>query len=340
MPAPFLDLVDDFTRLGLAAAITAVVAFHQAAVEVFKLLSKSKARNYYDALAYIVYGPSDEPFVASAKRVLASLVSKPALVPLRVQVDLRQQTLSRIPASGPGELAAPTAELSADAAPSQAISERSPDTTVGQSSDWVDGIEGRLIESFLLRSVGDDPVAEISDRDVENVANVARLGAPADVRRTIEWLDSLIARGTTDPAAAADALAKIPAGPELKKEIQAWVRALRSKQPPRAVGALLEAWRAEFVERHLPAEVRARMELGNAFRAAEYRYHRVVHRFSFALAAVEAGLIAWGLTANGGASAWVTALAGGALAFGVLSVAPPAGKSLLDAVMGLGKRLG
>ena len=275
----------------LVELVLALSLFHQAIVELFKFLSKSKARHYYQALAYIVYGPLRAfGWTQSSAHVVRSLFRKQWLVP---------------------------ADLGA-----------------GGQAEWAQGPQARLIESFLLRSVGDSPVTELSDADVENVARIARLKASSEVRRTIDLLESLLARGTSTRTEVVQALKTIKAKGVVGREISGWIAHLQESEVP--VGALLEVWRREFIEKHLAGEVRARTELSNALRAAELRYHRTLARFSQTLALAEAIGVALVL---GGQDHYLEKAVAGAVAFGALIVTPQGTKSLLDAVIGLGARL-
>jgi hypothetical protein len=125
----------------------------------------------------------------------------------------------------------------------------------------------------------------------------------------------------------------------VEREISGWIAHLQESDVP--VGALLEVWRREFIEKHLAGEVRARTELSNALRAAELRYHRTLSRFSQTLAAAEAVGVAL-LVGQVNIVTSPTPLQGvvvGAVTFGALIVTPQGTKSLLDAVIGLGARL-
>lgn len=204
--------------------------------------------------------------------------------------------------------------------------------------DWVRGVQRRLIESFVLRAVGDSPVAEVSDADIENVVAVVRAAAPPEVRRTVEVLEGLLESGISDPEAAARALGGIEPKGRVEDEVRGWIAELTDAATSgRSIGPLLAAWRRSFLERHLPGELRARTGLASALKSAELRYHRDLARVSGALAAVEAIAVCLfvGVFEGGIAVFLVTAL----VPFGVLLLAPRVTKALLDAVIGVGTRL-
>lgn len=150
---------------GFAELIALFSIVHQAMLELYKLLSRYKMRRYWDALAYVVYGPdarvdaqtpdaTNRPDAAGYRAV--SALKRPIGAFSRMPIDLNeraQRELSR------GD---------------------------------------RLIESFLLRAVGDSPVSEISDSDIRNVIEMAReiAGPAGHISRMFE---DLIRAGTRRP---------------------------------------------------------------------------------------------------------------------------------------------
>jgi hypothetical protein len=278
----------------VALVVGMLVPFHQAAIELWKLLGKKLAR-YYEALVYIIHGwvplPGRRPRMGHLGP-LENLFSGARLVP---------------PALGPD-----------------------------QRRDWASGSEGRLMESFFLRGVGDSPETEISGTDIDNVVAIVRANSPLSVRHVLTVLDELLASGATDPVIAAVALDNVEPRDGVDPMLRAWSRVLRSDAGgARPVGVLLHLWRQQFLEEHLPGELRARTELGNAFKAAEYRYHNDLTRASLYLAVLEAAAVAWLVHGN---QAWITAGAF-VVALGGLLVLPRGTKGILDAITGIGSRL-
>lgn len=204
--------------------------------------------------------------------------------------------------------------------------------------DWVAGAQRRLIESFVLRALGDSPVAEVSDADIENVVEIVRAAAPPEVRRAVEVLDGLLEAGVAEPEAAARALREIEPPGRLRERIEGWAEALEeASAKDRSVGASLDAWRRWTLEWHLPGELRARTGLANALKSAELRYHRDVARASGILVGIEAVALTWFVGAlEGGVPIFLVAAF---VPFGVLLLAPKVVKSLVDAVAGVGARL-
>ncbi len=211
---------------------------------------------------------------------------------------------------------------------------------------WWDGPQRRLIESFVLRAVGDDPVTDISDADIRNVIRIALMAAGPDCRQIVEGLDDMIRSGVRERADIEAGLAAFtPRDAAVLATVEDWKKTV--EKATAVSPALLVAWREAFVEGFVPGVVRAERELGNAIKAAEYRYHRQLHWATVVFALAEAGMIA-GLLRNGAlgklegaAEAWsVTALPVVFFAaFGLLLVTPSISKSLTDALVGLGDRL-
>jgi hypothetical protein len=199
----------------------------------------------------------------------------------------------------------------------------------------VQGVERRLIESFMQRGVGDSPTPDISEQDIENVARVIREKKPADVREAARHLRVLAARGAATGADAAEVFASIEASDEIKAQLARWAKALRALKSGSAVNAQIETYYQAFVEQHLPEEHAARIALPNALKSAELRYHHDLLGFSKILAVVEGLAIAWWVASGSfGARAFV-----GVAAAAGLFVLSQGSKGLLDAIVGLGSRL-
>jgi hypothetical protein len=192
-----------------------------------------------------------------------------------------------------------------------------------------------------LRAVGDNPVSEISDSDIQNVIRVVRLRAPKPVRHTIESLNAMIETGEKSRDNVTRILSTIEPGP-LRPTIQGWLTEL--KQGTEApVQLLLGSWRRELIETNLSAELRARVDLGNSLKSAEYRYHQDIRRASVIIAVVE-GISLGALAGNGqladlGTFSTLDAWIFGILCFGFLLVLPQATKGILDIITGLATRI-
>ncbi|MCW5893082.1 MAG: hypothetical protein KIT14_21415 [bacterium] len=213
--------------------------------------------------------------------------------------------------------------------------------------DWWDGPQRRLIESFVLRAVGDDPVSDVSDADVQNVTRIALMAAGPDCREVVEGLDQLIRSGARERGEISIGLeAFTPEDARIRETVARWLEMLG--QVERVNPGLLQTWRDAFVEAFVPGVMRAERELANAIKAAEYRYHRQLHWASIAFAAVEAGLVTAMLRnapLDGPPAAMPDTWSVSAMpvvflaAFGLLLVAPRVSKSLTDSLVGLGARL-
>jgi hypothetical protein len=197
--------------------------------------------------------------------------------------------------------------------------------------------EHRLIQSFLLRAVGDNPVTEISEADVRNVAEVVREAADPAARAVSRALEDLVRRGERSTAEVKEALQH--AAPQ-EGPVREWVdRMLRTLSGSDVTVARLVGEQTSFDERFIEGIGRARRELPNALKAAEFDAHRNLHYASMWLAVAEAVIIGFA----GGAVAKPTPKAFDPLSamvgFGLLMVLPRGTKSLTDAIVGLGARL-
>ena len=211
------------------------------------------------------------------------------------------------------------------------------------SEKWRTGPQSRLIEAFLARGVGDDPVTEISDADVENVCRISRLAAPDFVQELLHLLDQLLEGRLTDGNAAADFLEefnrKHNEDEQVQQKLKDWITRLKGKDDQTAT-VLLYRLREDIVAEYVPGETRARAELGNAMKAAEYRYHNDIGWASFVLAILESVAVVWlvqlGHCGPGEAAFLVFAFF---LVLATLLIAPRGTKGLLDAVIGIGAKL-
>ena len=207
--------------------------------------------------------------------------------------------------------------------------------------EWHAGPQARLVEAFLARGIGDDPVSEISDADVENVSRIARLVAPEDVQHLLHLLDQLLGGRFASGDTAAGLLEKFKIEIHcewLQKTLNDWISDLKGTDEQTAA-VLLHHWREHIIETHVKGEKRARTELGNAMKAAEYRYHNDIGWASFVLAIFESFAVLWLKRCDSGyTDAEVPAFAF-FLILGTLLLAPRGTKGLLDAVIGIGARL-
>jgi hypothetical protein len=200
---------------------------------------------------------------------------------------------------------------------------------------WRSGPQVRLIESFLLRSIGDSPVTELSDADVANASRIARAeaGHAGRVGAALEEIVRSLPRSSSELVRLLGDLREEgpDAQPEVNEQLEEWRRAAESS--PDVIPAELLVWRAQFNERFLPGVVRAEVELPNALKSAEYRYHWYLRVASATLAVAEGAIIAWGLNFTG-----TTLALGWFVAAGALLVLPQGTKSLTDALLGIGRR--
>jgi len=288
----------------------AFIPIHQAIIEIYKLWG-TKARRYWEALAYIVYGPELKPGDLQEWR--------------RSWPDAVKGFFFSVP------------------------------TTLHPRfrKEWGHGPQARLIQSFLIRAIGDSPVTEISDADVKNVAQIARMVRPKKIRRVSELLDEMIRSVPTKLDVAIAQLEALPKEneeneditPKENEEVTAligtWIKKLedmkRQNISETVVPGFFMIWRNQFVERFLPGIIRAEKELANAIKASEFRYHRELAWVSAGFAALEAILISAFLVSPQPRLSWF--LTSIAFAAGALILAPRGTKSLLDAVIGIGSRL-
>jgi hypothetical protein len=248
---------------------------HQALLEVFKQFGL-RARQYWEALAYIVYG---EDWAKGGRRWTFT---------------------THVPNSI---------------------------GTIGK--EWANGPQGRLIESFLLRSVGDTPSTDLSDADIANTARVARLAAghAGRVGGVLDDLVRVVPRSSQELVRVLEALQEDGGDRAVNEQLRAWADLARDE--PDVSPARLLVWRAQFNQKFLPGVIRAEVELPNALKSAEYRYHWYLRWASMVLAAIEGLVIAAAWAFN--PFAWLVAA-------GLLFVFPQATKSLTDALVGIGKR--
>lgn len=273
------------------------IPIHQAGVEIFKLFG-TKTKEYFEALKYIVFGPEKEK-----EKLRANYADS-------LKYWLGERWFS--------ELGRTPRELDP-----------------GVRGKWVSGPEARLIESFLLRSLGDSPVSEISDSDIKNVVRIARQSAPEEVQKAIEALEYLLAKKQNDPKKALEVLKLAEPKGKLAGDIKEWTDKLKTLDAKDGTVEIhLDQWRRATVEKYLPGELRAKNELANALKSAEFRYHQTLFWFSTLLAAAESLVISRITDASG-----LVVFAVFLVSFGALILAPRGTKSLLDAIVGIGSRL-
>ncbi len=291
--------------------ITLFIPIHQALIEVYKLTG-AKQRRYWEALMYIVYGPKGRTKWADSFMI----------VPISLNAIEK-----------------------------------------GSRTKWMKGPQKDLIQSFLLRAVGDSPVPDVSQADIQNVIEVARLSAPQAIRQMSRMLEQMTraqlsvdaARELINSVSIEDTGTEPVEGFERREE---WLTRLRQlvhewrdeldevqrragdKVPAMVNPALVTLWQEVFNERFLKGAVRARGELANALKSAEFRYHEVLARWSIALAVVESVVIAWVAPKLFDVQfqpwhLWVI----GAIAFASTILGSRGSKSLLDAIIGIGTRL-
>jgi hypothetical protein len=300
---------------GIIGLVTVFIPVHQAILEVYKLTG-AKQRRYWEALVYIVYGPRGRPTWADTVRIVP------------VSLDALAQ---------------------------------------GSRTKWMKGPQVDLIQSFLLRAVGDSPVPDVSDADIRNVIEVARLSAPWPIQQLSRMLEQMtraqmsadtaealidsvvIDNAENQPLEGFESHAEWTA--RVREMIERWrdalndvrERAAETGDPPIVNAAMMMLWEEAFNERFLKGAVRARRELANALKAAEFRYHEVLFRWSTVLAVAEAVVLAWMTQALFGTTTtpfkpwhlWAV----GAMAFAATILGSRGSKSLLDAIIGIGSRL-
>ena len=267
------------------------VVVHQALIELYKLVSRYKMRRYWEALAYVVYGPEMKPDEDREWR--------PA------RMDRVRGAFARLPST------------------------LSPKVR----SRWSEGSEDRLIQSFLLRAVGDNPVTDISDSDIKNVIEIARQAAEGEAGEVSRLLEDLVRSGTRSGTEIIATFERLHlTDPRVSEWVTQWIRGLADAQDISA--ALLVALQNQFDTTFVPGILRAKRELANALKAAEFQYHRNLHGASTVLAAVE-GLVISCVLKLGGIDFLISAV----VAFGLLLVLPRGSKSLTDAVIAIGSRM-
>lgn len=304
MPENLVMTIDGIkTLIGLVAMFVPV---HQSIVEIFKLTG-AKPRRYWEALAYIIYGPSDaknEPWSTRYRRKFKYAASR---FPFSAEPLLKGYEAHTTP-------------------------------------------QERLIESFLLRGVGDSPITDISDSDVKNVIQVIRFAKMHDdpgLAFISELVDELIRTAPHNPQFLNQRISRIlsdyPKSEAVRTLTNKWIKDIKDLLAANAQSdikpAILFMWRNELNLKYLPAILRAERELPNALKAAEFQYVRHLSLFSTVLAAIEAFIITGlftSLQSHPSWSDWIVVLL---LSFGALITTPRGTKSLLDAVIGLGNRM-
>ncbi|MEQ1794314.1 MAG: hypothetical protein ABL970_09010 [Nitrospira sp.] len=289
----------------LIGLLVVFVPFHQSVVEIFKLTG-TKTRRYWEALAYIIYGPtlsSGKP--QNKSKYMPTISSFPATIdPL-----LRDNDAHTTP-------------------------------------------QERLIQSFLLRGVGDSPVTDISDSDVKNVIQVIRFATmkkDPGLSFASELIDELIRTAPHSPTFLTQRFSSLlkdyPDSQPVRTLTRKWIEeidALRATSAQLDIKpAILFMWRNELNLKFFPAILRAERELPNALKAAEFQYVSHLSRFSSSIAGAEALIISGLFTGLQKEACWLSldTIAVLALSFGALITAPRGTKSLLDAVIGLGNRM-
>jgi hypothetical protein len=272
--------------------ILAVSVLHQGLVELYKLVVSYKVRQYWQALAYVVYGPGLHP---------ASVMPQP-LSPL----DRLANTVAREPRTLASKV----------------------------RKEWSGGAQDRLIQSFLLRAVGDNPVTEVSDADVRNVVEIVRDAADRErpgVGRMSRAFEDVLRLGERKGEKIVAALGRI----EIQDhDARRWLEERVGPLTGEVSAAELTAQQQEFDRAFVPGVARARREMANALKAAEFKYHRNLHAASAVLAAAEAALVAWAMNIKGWDGVMATVVG-----FGLLLVVPRGTKSLTDALIAIGGRL-
>lgn len=297
----------------LIEILGAFVVLHQAIVELFKLTGV-KSRRYWEALAYIVYGPTlSQGGKKQARRLRSDVFSS------------QPSTIDPF-----------------------FLGERADRTTRPYTSP-----QERLIQSFLLRGVGDSPVTDVSDADIRNVIQVVRLAelnqGDSGLAVTSELLDELLRTAPHDPAFIAQQFLHIKQEHPtsiLISLLDKWISDLPSLLVQGNVKpATLAVWRAELNQQYFQAILRAERELPNALKAAEFQYVRHLGKFSLLTAgigAISVTVLLAGLEADSKLKVsldWYDYLIAFGLSAGVLATVPRGTKSLLDAVIGLGNRM-
>ena len=296
----------------LIEILGAFVVLHQAIVELFKLTGV-KSRRYWEALAYIVYGPT--------------LSRKGTRQPKNWTNDIRSGRPSTVDPFFQGKGS-------------------------GENQPYTNPQE-RLIQSFLLRGVGDSPVTDISDSDIRNVIQVVRFVEMNQGDRGLavvsELLDEFIRTAPHNSTFITQQLSHIKRehpSSIVKALLKKWLSDLPPSSTPGDVKpATLAVWRSELNQQHFQAILRAERELPNALKAAEFQYVRHLGIFSL-LAAVIGALLVTVLLAQLAADPklavslhWYDYAIALGLSIGVLATVPRGTKSLLDAVIGLGNRM-
>jgi hypothetical protein len=228
---------------------------------------------------------------------------------------------------------------------------------LGVRGQWMSGSQRDLIQGFLLRALGTSPVADVSDADMRNVVEIARLSAPEPIRQLSRSFEAM-ARTQTTVGAARQILQGIRIEPDHPQPVEgyeedAWVEDLRKfladdvlavlPQAPadqdRVVNAaVLLRWEDRLHEQFLRGAVRGRRELANALKAAEFRYQNALHWWSMVIAAVEAVLLAYVTHFFFKVMGWELIMVG-ALTFAAMVLGSQGSKSVLDAIIGIGARL-
>ena len=292
------------------------IVFHQTIVELFKLTGV-KSRRYWEALAYIVYGPTLSKKGKKQKKYWWH--------------DVASGSPSTIDPFFQGK---------------GGDDKDRPYTTPQE----------RLIQGFLLRGVGDSPVTDISDSDIRNVIQVIRFAelnqGDKGLARISELLDELIRTAPHSSTFLIQQVSHIKQEhprSRVTELLDEWIATLSADASSDNVKpAALAIWRAELNQRYFQAILRAERELANALKSAEFQYVSHLSWFSSGTALIEALLVPvvlWSISNSTNSSGYETSLKihdyliAFILSFGVLATAPRGTKSLLDAVIGLGNRM-
>jgi hypothetical protein len=129
---------------------------------------------------------------------------------------------------------------------------------------------------------------------------------------------------------------------KLDKQLSIWIAYLESEGSD-INPARLYVWRRSFIETFIPGIVRAERELGNALKAAEYRYVRQLRFFSHSVATIETIWVNFYAVSSFFFQETIIESSyktlGAVLTYGILILGPEFGKGILQAVTGLGSRL-
>jgi hypothetical protein len=300
----------------LATLVLMLVPVHQGLVEAFKTVTGIKLRRYFEAIAEIVYGPGYELLTATSGG--RGLDNGSELL-----AGEQPNTVQKIARLSIGEWVGSKAKL----VPKELGRER--------RLEWVQGAQRRLVESFVQRGVGDSPNPDISEQDIENVITIIREEATAYVRDAARRLRYLAQHGSGSPADAAATLRGIDATGDAGTQINRWADEVEKLHTGTAVDVALRAYKDMFVERFLPREHAARIELPNILKSAELRYHFDLLRISILVAIAEGIAVSYISDRFNGVDALLVTL----ITATSLFVLSQGSKGLVDTLIGLGARL-